>query len=167
MRIVVVAVLAVARLSARPSAAFRLEEATIQQIQAAFRDGALTCRSLVDPYLRRIAGHDKNGAALNAIVMINPDALETADDLDRRFRQSGSVGPMHGVPVIVKDNWKYNIRSCEKDSHRQSRRDRRARHPSLPGVERVAGRRLFRVRSHGVARPLRGRGVPDRAERAA
>ena len=106
MRIVFVAAAALAatQLSSQPSS-FRIEETTIAQIQAAFRDGSLTCRSLVERYLARIDAHDKKGAALNAIVMTNPDALKTADDLDRRFRQSGPVGPMHCVPVLVKDNY--------------------------------------------------------------
>ena len=106
MRIAVTAAIAVAvtQLSAQP-VPFRLEEATIAQIQAAFREGALTCRGLVERYLARIDAYDKQGAALNAIVMVNPDALKTADDLDRRFRQSGPVGPMHCVPVLVKDNY--------------------------------------------------------------
>ena len=94
-----------ATLTFQPPARFVLEETTIPQIQAAFRDGSLTCRSLVERYLERIDAHDKKGAALNAIVLVNPDALKTADDLDRRFRQSGPVGPMHCVPVIVKDNY--------------------------------------------------------------
>jgi Asp-tRNA(Asn)/Glu-tRNA(Gln) amidotransferase A subunit family amidase len=92
-------------LAAQTSAPFRIEEATIAQIQAAFKDGSLTCRTLVERYLRRIDAFDKNGPALNAIVMTNPDALKAADELDRRFRQSGPVGPMHCVPVLVKDNY--------------------------------------------------------------
>jgi amidase len=91
--------------AAQTPARFRLEETTIAQIQAAFADRSLTCRALVEQYLRRIDAHDKKGAALNAIVLTNPDALTAADDLDRRFRQSGPVGPMHCVPVIVKDNY--------------------------------------------------------------
>jgi Asp-tRNA(Asn)/Glu-tRNA(Gln) amidotransferase A subunit family amidase len=107
MRIAFVAAagLAAAALSAQPRAPFRLEETTIAQIHAAFRDGSLTCRSLVEQYLRRIDAHDKQGAKLNAIVVINPDALKTADHLDRRYRQSGPVGAMHCVPVLVKDNY--------------------------------------------------------------
>jgi amidase len=89
----------------RAQPAFRIEEATIADIQAALRGGSLTCRSLVEQYLARIEAHDKKGAALNAIVMTNPRALEIADDLDRRFRQSGPVGPMHCVPILVKDNY--------------------------------------------------------------
>src|SRR6476646_8152143 len=108
MRIVATAALAlvvVTPLTAQPPSPFRIEETTIAEIQTAFRDGSLTCRSLVERYLARIEAHDKQEAALNAIVMINPDALKDADDLDRRFRQSGPVGPMHCVPVLVKDNY--------------------------------------------------------------
>jgi Asp-tRNA(Asn)/Glu-tRNA(Gln) amidotransferase A subunit family amidase len=91
--------------TAQQPSPFRLEETTIARIHAAFRDGSLTCRSLVEQYLRRIDAHDKQGAKLNAIVMINPDALKTADDLDRRYRQSGPVAAMHCVPALVKDNY--------------------------------------------------------------
>jgi amidase len=91
--------------AAQAQGPFRLEEATIAGIDAAFRSGSLTCRSLVEQYLKRIDADDKQGAALNAIVMVNPRALEAADDLDRRFRQSGPVGAMHCVPVVVKDNF--------------------------------------------------------------
>src|ERR1051326_3254776 len=94
--------LCAAALSAQPPRPFPLDETTIAQIEAAFRDGSLTCRSLVEQYLARIDANDKKGAALNAIVLTNPDALKIADDLDRRFRQSGPVGPMHCVPVLVK-----------------------------------------------------------------
>jgi Asp-tRNA(Asn)/Glu-tRNA(Gln) amidotransferase A subunit family amidase len=84
---------------------FVLDEATIAQIEAAFQSGSLSCRSLVEQYLARIERSDKKGAALNAIVMVNPDALKTADDLDRRFRQSGPVGALHCVPILAKDNY--------------------------------------------------------------
>jgi amidase len=106
-RLVVAATLflSVVALSAQPPRPFQLEETTIAQIQSALRDGSLTCRSLVEQYLARIDANDKKGAALNAIVQTNPDALKAADDLDRRFRQSGPVGPMHCVPVLVKDNY--------------------------------------------------------------
>ncbi len=107
MRIIPIAaaVLAAATLSAQAPTSFRVEETTIAQIESALRDGSLTCRGLVERYLARIEAYDKQGAALNAIVMTNPGALRTADDLDRRFRQSGPVGPMHCVPVLVKDNY--------------------------------------------------------------
>ncbi len=69
------------------------------------REGRLTCRGLVDAYIRRINAYDKNGPAINAIVTINPDATKEADEMDRRFAQSGLTGPLHCVPMIVKDNF--------------------------------------------------------------
>jgi len=91
--------------AAQAPAPFTLDELTIAQAQAAFRSGALTCRSLVDQYLARIDANDKKGTKLNAIVMINQEATKIADELDRRFRASGPVGPLHCVPVLVKDNY--------------------------------------------------------------
>ena len=78
-----------ALVAARQAAPFVVEETTIAQIHAAMKAGALTCRSLVEQYLRRIDAYDKNGPALNAIVIVNPDALAEADDLDRRFKSGG------------------------------------------------------------------------------
>jgi Asp-tRNA(Asn)/Glu-tRNA(Gln) amidotransferase A subunit family amidase len=67
--------------------------------------GRLTCRDLVDQYLKRIELYDKNGPAINAIVLVNPDAGKEAAELDRCFAQSGLTGPLHCVPMIVKDNF--------------------------------------------------------------
>lgn len=69
------------------------------------KSGRLTCRGLVDQYLRRIAAYDKNGPAINSIILVNPDAGKEADELDRRFARSGLTGPLHCVPMIVKDNF--------------------------------------------------------------
>jgi Asp-tRNA(Asn)/Glu-tRNA(Gln) amidotransferase A subunit family amidase len=90
---------------ATPAAPFRIEETTIAQLHDAMKAGRLTCHALVDAYLHRIDAYDKNGPALNAIVVINPEALKQADDLDRRYAQGGPVGPLHCVPAIVKDNF--------------------------------------------------------------
>jgi len=84
---------------------FTLEEATIAQIHQALTDGRLTCGRLVDAYLARIAAYDKVGPRINAIVTLNPDARAEAADLDRRFAQSGLTGPLHCIPLIVKDNF--------------------------------------------------------------
>ena len=84
---------------------FEVQEATIAQVHEAMRAGRLTCRGLVDSYLRRIGAFDKNGPAINAIVTINPGATRQADELDRRFAASGLTGPLHCVPAIVKDNF--------------------------------------------------------------
>src|SRR5688500_1385497 len=88
-----------------PRQAFVVEETTIADVHAAMRRGALTCRGLVQRYLARIDTYDKRGPALNALVLVNPDALRTADSLDARFRREGLVGPLHCVPMIVKDNF--------------------------------------------------------------
>jgi len=84
---------------------FTVEEATIAQIHAAMKNGALTCQALVSQYLRRIEAYDKNGPAINAIVVINPAALTEAAELDRRFSASGLTGPLHCIPMVVKDNF--------------------------------------------------------------
>ncbi len=67
--------------------------------------GRLTCSALVDLYLKRIDAYDKNGPAINAIVLVNPAVQKQADELDRRFQASGLTGPLHCVPMIVKDNF--------------------------------------------------------------
>ncbi len=69
------------------------------------RAGRLTCAALVGQYLKRIEAYDKNGPAINSIVIINPDVEKQAAELDRRFAQSGLTGPLHCVPMIVKDNF--------------------------------------------------------------
>jgi Asp-tRNA(Asn)/Glu-tRNA(Gln) amidotransferase A subunit family amidase len=87
------------------SRGFQVQEATIAGIQTEFKAGRLTCHALVEQYLRRIEAYDKKGPALNAIVQINSEALREADELDRRFKASGPAGPLHCVPMIVKDNF--------------------------------------------------------------
>jgi len=88
---------------ARPQ--FDIVETTIPQVHAAMRAKRLTCHALVETYFQRIDTYDKRGPALNGIVVTNADALKQADDLDRRFARSGLSGPLHCVPVIVKDNF--------------------------------------------------------------
>lgn len=83
---------------------FPVVEATIEQIHAAFREERLTCRQLVDVYLHRIATYDKS-SRLNAILLVNPQARARADELDRLFARTGKLLPLHGIPVIVKDNF--------------------------------------------------------------
>jgi amidase len=94
-----------AAIQLRQPAPLTIEEATIGQLHAAMKNGSLTCRGLVQHYLDRIAKHDKQGARLNAIIVVNPKALATADSLDRRMKSGGFVGPLHCVPTIVKDNY--------------------------------------------------------------
>jgi Asp-tRNA(Asn)/Glu-tRNA(Gln) amidotransferase A subunit family amidase len=82
-----------------------VEEATIASIHAAFKEGRLTCRALVEAHLRRIDAYDKRGPAINAIVQINPNALAEADALDARWKTGAAPGALHCIPAIVKDNF--------------------------------------------------------------
>ena len=84
---------------------FEVHEQSILDLQAAMQSGRVTSRRLVESYLARIQAYDQAGPRLNAIVMINPRAREHADALDRE-RANGKVrGPLHGIPVLVKDNY--------------------------------------------------------------
>ena len=82
---------------------FNLLETTIDQVHAAYKSGDLTCRQLVQMYLDRIDRYDRNGPAINSIISLNPDALKEADRLDAALKTSGFVGPLHGIPIIMKD----------------------------------------------------------------
>ena len=93
------------RLLAQQAPPFEVEEATISQVHEAMRSGRLTCLGLVREYLKRIQAYDKNGPAINSIVVINPDVEKQAAELDGQFAQSGLAGPLHCVPMIVKDNF--------------------------------------------------------------
>jgi amidase len=97
--------LAVIAAAAQSPAPFEVHEATIAQVHAALKAGRLTCRGMVEQYLRRIDMFDKNGPALNAIVVTNPQALQQAEALDQRFRQGGATGRLHCIPMLVKDNF--------------------------------------------------------------
>jgi len=83
---------------------FELQEATIARMQAAMQSGALSSRELVLDYLYRIRTIDKSGPSLNAVIEVNPDALSIADGMDRERAAGRSRGPLHGVPILIKDN---------------------------------------------------------------
>src|SRR5262249_7067375 len=84
---------------------FDVMEKTIFQLQAAMAAGMVTSRKLVEIYLARIAAYDKQGPALNTIVALNPKALAVAEALDAERRAGRVRGPLHGIPVVVKDNY--------------------------------------------------------------
>ena len=86
-------------------AQFNIVEASIAQIHQAMKAKRLTCHALVQAYQARIDAHDKKGAALNAITQMNDKALAEADALDKRFASGGLTGPLHCIPMIVKDNF--------------------------------------------------------------
>lgn len=81
-----------------------IEEATIEKIHQSMKNGTITCRDLVEGYLARIQAYDQKGPQLNAVIYINPNALEEADALDEAFKKEGFTGALHGIPVLLKDN---------------------------------------------------------------
>jgi amidase len=99
--------------------AFELDEITINQLQDGMKSGKFTARSIAEKYLERIERLDRPtrraqagrrstseqaGMTVNSVIELNPDALDIADDLDRERRTNGPRGPMHGIPVLIKDN---------------------------------------------------------------
>ncbi len=90
--------------SEAPARVFMLEEATVADIEAAFEAGALSCPVLVRMYLDRIAAYDDAGPLLNSIITVNPRALEVARELEDERAERGPRGPLHCIPVLLKDN---------------------------------------------------------------
>jgi amidase len=88
-----------------PPPSYDVMEKTIPDLQDAMTRGQVTSRDLVSAYLARIAAYDRTGPALNAFITVNPRALEAADALDRERAAKGPRGPLHGIPVVVKDNF--------------------------------------------------------------
>jgi Asp-tRNA(Asn)/Glu-tRNA(Gln) amidotransferase A subunit family amidase len=84
---------------------FDVMEKSIEELQQAMQAGAVTSRQLVDAYLQRIDAYDRQGPSLNAIITTNPDARKAADALDAERAARGARGPLHGIPILVKDNY--------------------------------------------------------------
>ena len=84
-------------------APFQIIETSVDDIHAAMKAGKLTSHQLVQQYLDRIEAYDKRGPNINAIISLNPQALAEADKLDAAYKASGFVGPLHGIPILVKD----------------------------------------------------------------
>ena len=85
---------------------FDLMETTVAKIHAAMKEGTLTCRELVEAYLARIEAYDHAGPAINSVILVNPRALQEADACDEYLREHGEFrGPLHGIPVMMKDNF--------------------------------------------------------------
>ncbi len=83
---------------------FELDEITIDGLQKAFEAGRYTSRAVTEKYLARIQQIDKAGPMLNSVIEVNPEALQIADSLDQERKSKGARGPLHGVPVLIKDN---------------------------------------------------------------
>ena len=83
---------------------FELEEVTIDDLQAGMKSGKYTSRTITEKYLSRIEAVDKSGPSLNSVIEVNPEALAIADSLDRERKEKGARGPLHGIPLLIKDN---------------------------------------------------------------
>lgn len=83
---------------------FELEEWTVARLQAAMESGELTAEGITQKYLARIAALDASGPRVNSVIEVNPEALAIAATLDRERADSGARGPLHGIPVLIKDN---------------------------------------------------------------
>jgi amidase len=83
---------------------FELDETTIGDLQKAFESGQYSSRSVTEKYLARIHEIDKAGPMLNSIIELNPEALQIADALDQEHKSKGARGPLHGIPIFIKDN---------------------------------------------------------------
>jgi amidase len=88
----------------RPEQVFELDELTITDLQDAVESGKHSARSITEKYLARIDQIDKQGPAINSVIELNPDALAIADALDKERKDKGARGPLHGIPVLIKDN---------------------------------------------------------------
>lgn len=104
-----IAALAIAVLAARTSSGqapgFDVAEKSIVELQQAMTSGQVTSRQLVDAFLARVDAYDQRGPGINAMVSLNPRARETAEALDRERAAKGPRGPLHGIPIVVKDNY--------------------------------------------------------------
>jgi len=89
---------------APPVPSFELDETTISDLQDGMKSGKFTARSVAEKYLARIEAIDKNGPAINSVIELNPDAFSIADELDQERKVKGVRGPLHGIPVLIKDN---------------------------------------------------------------
>lgn len=83
---------------------FELNEVTIDELQQKMKDGKLTSKAITKMYLKRIEEIDKNGPAINSVIEVNPDAMKIAEEMDKERKAGKLRGPMHGIPVLIKDN---------------------------------------------------------------
>ena len=83
---------------------FEFDELTIAELQEGMKYGKLSARTITRKYLERIEDIDKRGPAINSVIEINPDAMAIAEALDRERKEKGARGPLHGIPILIKDN---------------------------------------------------------------
>src|SRR5437879_10325641 len=103
-RILLLALVASSRALAADSAPFRHADATVAQRQSEMASGRLSSEQLTRDYMQRILDLDQGGPGVNAVIEINPDAISMALDADAKRRRGIVLGPLHGIPVLLKDN---------------------------------------------------------------
>ena len=150
---------------------FALDEITIDEVHEGMRSGAYTCRSITEMYLERIEALNRRGPRLFAVLETNPDALEVAEELDRELAASGPRGPLHGIPILLKDNIDTADRMTTtagstalrgsippQDAFVAARLREAGGAPARQGEhERVGGLEVVRVRGVGLERARLGR----------
>ena len=82
---------------------FGFDEATISDLQARMKSGEISAQALTEAYIKRINAIDKAGPGVNSVIELNPDASSIAEALDKERKDKGPRGPMHGIPVLLKD----------------------------------------------------------------
>ncbi|MDR3415135.1 MAG: amidase family protein [Nevskia sp.] len=87
------------------AASLDIDNATIAEVDAALNSGKLTSEQLVGLYLKRIAAYDKQGPTINAVILLNPKAMDEARALDKERKEKGPRSPIHGIPIVLKDNY--------------------------------------------------------------
>ena len=85
-------------------APFELDELTIADLSQGMNSGQWTCRDITQRYLERIQEIDRSGPTLNSVIELNPDAIEIAERLDKERKEKSPRGPLHGIPILIKDN---------------------------------------------------------------
>ncbi|MEJ2616250.1 MAG: amidase [Ignavibacteriaceae bacterium] len=83
---------------------FELDEITVDKIRDGLKSGKYTIKAITEKYIFRIKSIDKDGPAINSIIELNPDALRIAEELDKELKEKGPRGPLHGIPILIKDN---------------------------------------------------------------
>jgi len=83
---------------------FELDEITVDELRDGLKSGKYTIKAITEKYISRIKSIDKDGPAINSVIELNPDALKIAEELDNELKEKGSRGPLHGIPILIKDN---------------------------------------------------------------
>ena len=141
---------------------FVLDEATIDGVQAAYKAGTSTAELVVKRYQERILAYDKAGPKLNVVVFLNPEAINEAKALDATFRRTGRLlGPLHGIPVLLKDN----IDTATMPTSNAIVTASTTRGPDSEKIFRNDGGLIMRLGRGGQKRPKDNSGIGPQAGR--